>query len=311
LGASVLGLWGLVPSDLWLLVPREGRWGLVGIAAGFLAWVLPSLWALLRVHRAARWLALVSLGGTVASAWGVPADRALFVAGLGSWPLIALWIGAWRERPAWWPASGWRGKRAAGLATGWVLVHGVVAPSLLPLRAMSHGFLGESFGRLAAWLPDDPALPSQTLVVLRGPDALSAGAVPALRALEGRPSPAHVRVLSVEPGGFEVRRVGPQSVELVRPEGFGENPSVELLGPSWGEAWAAGRWEVEGLRVEVVARAPDASAAPTRLRFAWSTPWARLRWVVWTDEGWAELEPPQVGGAAQVPAMDARRVFER
>jgi hypothetical protein len=117
--------------------------------------------------------------------------------------------------------------------------------------------------------------------------------------------------LSVEPGGFEVRRVGPQRVELVRPEGFGENPSVELLGPSWGEAWAAGRWEVEGLRVEVVARAPDASAAPTRLRFAWSTPWARLRWVVWTDEGWAELEPPQVGGAAQVPAMDARRVFER
>jgi hypothetical protein len=307
LAALIFGQWGLVPSDLWVLVPPGGGHGaLMALAAVFALWIGAALWPLLKENPAARMWALGSLGALVGLCGEFPSDRRLFVSGLGAMAVLSLSLVGLARGGAWVPTSGGARRRVAALAAGWWLVHGVAAPLLSPLRALSPALLDGSFTRLARWLPAQGLGARDALVVARAPDAWSASATPALRAAMGLEGPGSAHALCGGAGALRLRRVDAQTLEVEIDGGaLGSPVEAGFLGPGGARVEGA---SLPALEVEVVGWAGE---RPTRLRVRsrGALEDAPLRWVAWTGAGYVWLTLPAPGEALTLEAVDPVAAF--
>lgn len=293
--ALLFGQWGLVPSDLWVVVPPQGRPVLVLLGLVFGAWVASALWPMLRQRPQARFWALGSLLSWLWLLGSVPSDGRLTVSGLGAMAVIALFLTR--------PAQGWR---ARGLVLGWLLVHGLAAGLLAPLRAWSPAWLEQSFAALAQ-APDAQESPGALWVVVRAPDAWSASATPLLRAAQGRPGPAQVQVLCATHQRITLERLDTSTLELLAPTDAWSGPvEAGFLAP--GASLEGQRsWSRPGLSVERL----RASEGQLRLRFTWPSALdaPALRWWAWGARGYQAWPLPAPGQRVTLEAVDPSAAF--
>jgi hypothetical protein len=135
----LMGAFGAPPSDLWTRSGPYWQGLLVFWAAAFGSFVFWVLWPLFRRDRPARFWGtglVLSLPPACAT---FPEDRLLFFAGLGAMPLIATLaarcFASNTDAPA--GATLRLPRPAIVLAASWLVLHGVVAPFLLPYRSLT------------------------------------------------------------------------------------------------------------------------------------------------------------------------------
>lgn len=265
-----------------------------------LAWLLSPL--LQRNAVAAFW----GLGGVLAlipATLGGGGEAALVLPGIGFAALLAQFFAAVLYTARDGRMHSLRPEVAA-LAGGALLLHGVVAPLLLPLRAAAPLFATARLNEIDAGLPTDAALADQQLVIVNAPDAASGPGLLARRAVTGGVLPESARVLALGPGTAELERIAADQVVLTLAQGMtplplGSDAPVTALAAA--EFVADQSVEVEGFGVRIVAA--EAGRA-TRIEFTFDVPCDNesLRWVAWDGTGYRPFVVPEIGASVPVGA---------
>src|SRR5258708_22232685 len=128
---------GALPADLWevYFVRRDLGWVMVTAGAAFVVLVGAGLGRLVRRDRVARFWALGGALALVPVCGAHPNDRHLFIVGLGGAALVARTLAAWVERREPEQAALLPRRGATALVGFVVLVHVVLPPIVLPVRA--------------------------------------------------------------------------------------------------------------------------------------------------------------------------------
>ena len=212
----LLGQLGLPPSDLGFLLRPSGRVILWWFAVAVLALFLWGIAPLLRRDRLARFWATGLVFSVVPVCATFPMDRLLTFAGVGAFGLIARILGTAFEDSGPGRAGRWRRRRDVVLAGFLIVVHLVVAPIALPIRAGAPTGPRSVEHRLYVGVPLGPDVADRTVVVVNAPSPLHAGYLPLRRELSGSPIPRHVRVLAPGLPVVSIRRTDPTTI-VIRP----------------------------------------------------------------------------------------------
>lgn len=289
--ALTFGGWGWVPSDLWILVPPgEGRGALIVAAAVFIAMMVWSIYPVARRSDTLRFWAGGSVLSMVAICDVFPQDRLLMMVGVGAFGVIAQFIGSFLDHPEWWRPGFWFHGRARFLAWAWVIIHVGVASLLLVPRSVSTQLLSSSFERLVDELPISAH--GKDVVVVRAPDAWSAGATPVIARSRGTHTARRVYVLYAGAGALDITGT-PDGIQIEPTQGFfadslasaylgAKVPDTARLGPL-GLTYHGDRLDVE--------------------------PTGPVEWVLWSEAGYAPFSVPAVGDTRRIPAVDLAAAF--
>lgn len=288
---------GGLPSDPWALVPRQAALGLVVVAAAGCAALGFGLRRLFQRDRLARfyglWLVLAVLPGCAT----FPNDRLLLIASIPSAGLVAHGIGLWRQ-----------GKGVSrALALYWVLVHLVMAPLLLPVRARSIHAFGEMAERALRGVPRE--LGGKTLVVLSAPDGLMCVQILAHGASLGHSMPDRLRCIGVTTGAVRISRPDERTLELRSEAGFFSG-TLDALFRSPERAWHLGEGPSTAVvSTQVIALTPSGLPAALRARFdaPLDDPGSVL--VIWRGRGYQRFVPPPVGQSVEHPPTSMAEVL--
>jgi hypothetical protein len=214
----LLGQWSPIPADVGVaLGPRGSAW-LWLLSVAFLALLGAAMAPLLKRDRTARFWATGMLLATLPVSATVPMDRLLTFAGIGASGLLAqFWVFVFGDA-AGPPARRLWQKLARPTAWFLVVVHAVLAPLVLPLRAgnpVGPRWIEEGF---YVRLPLGRSLDDRTVVVANAPSPVHAGYLLLLRELNGQSGPAHIRVLAPALPAVSIRRIDARTL-AVRPQG--------------------------------------------------------------------------------------------
>lgn len=295
---------GALPADLWevVFVRRELTWLMVALGVAFLAVVGLAFARLLRTDPVARFWAL-GMGLALVTVCGAhPNDRHLLLVGIGGSALVARFLGAWIERrdPEQPDVLPRRGSTVAAIVL--FVIHGVLAPIALPIRARIPGSVNRGVARIDALVPSDPALARQDLVIVSVPFKYLCNFASVVRRSNGGVSPQRWRCLGVTPDDVVVSRPDARTL-LLRPAlgylRFFEDTNVRARRVPFA---AGDRVELPDLAIEVRAVTADARPAEIEVRFAVPLEDPSLRWVAWRDGAYRAFVPPPVGGSVTLPA---------
>jgi len=319
----LLGQWGFPDSDvspglsvaafriLWV-------WAIV-----FLAAVAALLAPLVRRDRLARFWVVGMLLSVVPACAPFPHNRLLTFTGLGAMGLLAQWLSGLRMGAAWLPISrAW--KRLAGaFAIVFVVLHLILAPLMLPVKATGIAFMGRLIRDHYATLPQGPEVRGQTFVFA---NALGAAHMlwMADRTLRGEPMPARCLSLSPSSAPVSVTRADERTL-VVRPRAGYLLPLGESADPGKpAPAFSLGhfvrffdvlfrgqdypmrlgeRVELTAATVEVTALTPDGRPAEATFRFRAPLEDRAFRWLMCTPQGrYTDFPLPPVGSAVELPS---------
>jgi hypothetical protein len=215
---QLLGQWSPIPADVRVALGPRGSAALWWLAVAFLGLLGGTMAPLLKRDRTARFWAAGMLLATVPVAATIPMDRLLTFAGIGASGLLAQFWAFVFGGASGAPAN--RLGRTLARAVAWflVVVHAVLAPLVLPLRA------GNPLG--PRWIEDGfyvrvplgRSLDDRTVVIVNAPSPVHAGYLLLLRELGGLSGPAHVRVLAPAIPAVNIRRIDAQTL-AIRPHG--------------------------------------------------------------------------------------------
>lgn len=225
---------GPFPAELSFLGPSPlvPLWPLAAaLVVGGFAWLVrPEL----ARDPVARFWAIGAGLGVVPVAASFPSDRLLLLVNLGAMALVArllprLLAGA----PSSEISSDGRslpGPGRAARAYGWglLVVHALLAPVLLPLRARQIQQLGRATDNAFACLDAIDDLEHKTLVVLGAPTDFFVGYLQAERAARARPRPEHVYWVANPEAALDLRVTGEHTLSTERQGGFFVTPSETL-----------------------------------------------------------------------------------
>lgn len=301
LGAQLAGPW----ADFWLAYPPAVATGVLVFVLLVIAGVTALAWPVLRREPVARTWALGSVLACLPIAGTFPADRLLVFVGVGAAGLVAMvLVDVATRRPR---ASLARRAGAAGL----VVIHCVLGPLLLPIRARSMETVARSFEHIDRAVPGDRSIVDRTLVVVRTPSDGLVLYLPAIRAARHEPSPGRLRVLSSTGLAARITRVGPESLRIEPEGGFlASTPERMLRGP--GHPFAVGDVvELSDLRVTVESITADARPAVVRFDFSRSLDDPSFVFITWYAAGFGDFTPPPVGETVTLPPVDAMETLRR
>ncbi len=306
----LLGQYGTPPSDFWFLYPpavARGVWITAVAALGAIAWLTVPL---ARRHAALRFLLIGTVLAAVPIAATFPSDRLLMFVGVGASAHIAWLLGA--------AVSGTRAElgtaRLVGLravAIGLLLIHGLLGPLSMPIRARSMETIGRATALFDEVVPVDPGVGDRTVVVVTLPSDGLAAFHPLIRASQRQPRPAHLRILASGAASVEVTRVDQRTLVL-RPElGFlAATPEQMMRGPS--RPFSTGD-RVRITEVTVVVDEITADGRPAVATFVFDAPLddPRYLWTTWEGAGFASFTVPPIGDSVVIPPLDGATFVER
>lgn len=304
----LLGQWGFPPSDVsTLLLPPATRI-LWFFALGFVFLVGLLLVPLLLRDRLARFWALGMVLATLPICGTDPMDRLLFFVGLGAMGLLAQFFAFLRKSPKR-PLLVWSWRAPAlAMAALFVVIHLLLPPILLPLRAFFQPLMIElSHEQVFRDAPLDPFVAQQDLVFINAPSALFPMYLTIQRSINNQPVPAHVRCLASGSVPLEVTRVDERTLKI-RPDGGFITGPIEHAYRSQEHPMTLGqKVELTGLTIEVMALTEDDRPAEVAFRFAAPLEDKSLRWLKYDDnEGYVPYSPPEVGETEQMQAVWSR-----
>jgi hypothetical protein len=251
------GAFGPIPADLAFigsgaLLPAALALALVCLSA--LAWLTRSA---LRHDRLLRFWWAATLLAVLPVAASFPSDRLLLVIDVGGMAIVARTL-----RACWlWPSPRPAGARALGVAL--LLVHGVLAPLLLPWRAQQMQRLGAATERAFACLDGIADLERRTVIVLGGPADLFVSYLQVERAARGLAQPEHVYWVTNPGAALQVRRADERTLELEREGGFFTTAPEALYRGRSARLVPGQRLRLPELEARI--ESVDASGAPRRI----------------------------------------------
>ncbi len=296
----LLGQWGWPPSDLSALVPRLLGSPLWWAAVVTLSVLGALFWPLLRRDRLARFFATGMLLAIIPICATFATDRLLMFVGFGAMGLLVRFLhivfAADAPRPRW-PL--WR-LAAVPVAYLLVLLHAVIAPPLLAIRATNPTGPRWYVRRLYIRLPFDAALEHQDLVVVNAPSAMHANYCLLLRDFEGKPGPRSMRVLGPGFQSTMVRRTDENTLEI-EPGGGYFGLFLDRLFRSDEHPFHAGQ-EVVLPRMTARVMSLNQDGRPAAVAFRFDTPLEdpALRWIQWTGDSFVPFEPPAIGERIEI-----------
>ncbi len=280
----ILGQWTPVPADFGVVesVASQLRWLALATVLAVTALFAP----LVRREPVARFFALGAVLSLVPIAATGPGNRLLFFVGLGSMGLVAQLV----HRAV---SQRWLWLAAAPL----LAVHVVLAPALsIATLRFQHGASAKLDGAIAS-VPADESLREQDLILVNPPDYVYlASAIPAVRAVEGRPRASRMRALA--PGPMELTRTGERTLRVRLTRGlFPDEFSRYFRSPEL--PFAVGqRVELTGFAVEILAL--HEAGDPSEFEFGFPVPLEdeSLRWLRYEAGEWRPWIPPALGESA-------------
>ena len=296
---------GALPADLWevYFVRRGLGWVMVIAGAAFMVIVGAGMSRLVLRDRVARFWALGGAIALVPICGAHPNDRHLFILGLGGAALVARYLAAFADRrqpdrPVLLPPRG-----ASALAGFFVLVHLVLAPIALPIRARIPGDLQRSLDRIDDRVPHDDGLAAQDLVLVNVPFKYLCNLPSVVRRSKGGPSPAHWRCLGVSSDDVTVRREDARTLVLVPSGGYlrsFEDTNVRARGIPFAPG---DQVRLPGFEITVRRVTPDGRPQEVAYRFDRSLEDPSLRWLTWQDGAYRPFAPPRSGEAVSLSAQ--------
>src|SRR5438445_5361962 len=270
------------------------------VAAGtiFIAFVGYSFVRLVRADRVTRFWAL-GFGLSLVFVVGPhPTDRHLFVVGVAGSALVARFLGAWVERRE---QRSLLPRGATAIAIAFVVIHLVLAPILLPVRARLPGAVSRGLARIDTLVPDDPALAHQDLVLVNVPFKYLCNFASVVRRSNGGRSPQRWWCLGVASDAVEVTRIDANALLLHPSDGYlryFEDTNVR----SHQIPFAVGdRVELGDLTITIRRVNDDDRPAEVEYRFLVPLEDPTLRWMVWQGGAYQRFVPPAIGLSVMLP----------
>ena len=287
----IFKLLGGPPSHLTGLAPRVEQIGASIVAAVLILLAAALLRAGFRASDTTRtqlhFWSLGALGCCIPACATTSHDRLLVLAAIGSSMVIAQLLAT--------IATNHVGPGLRRLGAAWLISFGVFGPLLLVLDGFSLRIIQAPQVAASESLPAE--LEGRTLMVVNVPDPLSMCAqLPFYRAARGEPYPETLRCMGASEGAIEVRRPNPRALVLAPEDGYLIGPNAALLDDGEWERFVDRSWDLGDVRVEVLSTTADGRPQNVAFHFD-EAPHAddERVWVVWTEDGFADFELPEVG----------------
>jgi len=276
--------------------------GVTAFALKIWAWVFAVLfalavWPLLKRDKVARFWAAGMLPGLVLVCAGDPANRLLFVSGIGTMGLLAQWwsvLAADLQAAA--ASLGRKLERTfANVLLAW---HLVGSPLILPLIATSM-YLFEPLNRALADIGPEAAGREAVLVTV--PDFYVVRLARMTKEVEGKPVPSKWRALAYGPERVTVSRPDARTLVLHYEGGAMSNSAMQLYRTPDAPMAKGQKVMLEGLEIEVLEVTRD--GRPLRARFEFEESLDSPRYVAYYWEGnhFRPFDMPRVGEQRELP----------
>jgi hypothetical protein len=300
----LLGQWSPIPGELVVVASPRLLWGVAAVVLGTLLFAMAPL---LGRDRLARFWASGMLLATVPVSATMPGDRLLTFAGIGAAGLLAqFWAFVFVGKDV--PASAWWRVPARGVAWSLVVVHAVISPMLLPLRA------GNPLGpwwveqRLYVRTDGDAPLEGRTVVVVNAPSPMHANYLVLRRELEGRSVPRHIRTLAPAMPAVSIRRLDDRTL-AIRPRGGYLRFVLDRVFRSERRELALGEQvKLTGMTVTVTALTADGRPDEATFRFDEPLESPSFVWLCFRGDGFEPFTPPAAGQEVEIH-FDVKDVF--
>lgn len=288
------GQWGFA-SDLSVAVRKLLGSPLWWIAVGYVGFLGILFWPVLRRDRIARYFTTGMLLAVIPICATFPTDRLLMFVGLGAFGLLVrFWYAVFAidgPRPKF---VVWR-IVAVPLALLLVLLHVVMAPLLLSVRATAPTGPRWFVDRLYVRVPFDKNIEKQDLVVVNAPSPMQAGYCLLLYEHDGMPSPRAVRTLAPGFGSVTVRRTDDRTLEVEPKNGYLSFFLDRLFRNEENPLQFGEEIQVARMTAKVLSLTEDGRPANVAFRFETPLKDASLRWLRFHKGDFVPWEPPDVG----------------
>ncbi|HUQ01802.1 MAG TPA: hypothetical protein VM261_04865 [Kofleriaceae bacterium] len=311
----LLGQLGLPWSDLASLYPLMGA-GVMTVMVLFAVAAVAAIGLacarLLRADPVSRFFATGMVLAAIPVASTFPADRLLGFVGLGGMGLVAqLLAAALRRRDL---LGTHRARRAAAMVVvvGMVLVHVVLAPPFLVLRARSMVAINRILDRADAGIPKDAALPEQTVILTNPPNDAFAAYVQLMREARHQVRPKRLYWLATGTSPVTLTRVDEHTLRVAPRDGFVRHEIDQMLRTPRRPFAIGERIALTGLTIEIETVDGAGHGRPLTVLAHFERPLedSSLLWRRWDVVTYAPFSPPPVGASVTLPAADLGKMLE-
>jgi hypothetical protein len=235
-----------------------------------------------------------------------PGDRLLPLVGIGSCALIARVARPLLDSAQRLTAS--RGRFFVALAFG--AVHLVLAPILLPLRAVQMQLLGTVQARATAALDRVPDLAQKTVVIVSAPLDILASYIQLERLFEGKSAARRLYWLTSAGSPVRVQRSGTNTLLIERQHGFFSTP-LELHYRREAALPAGTSFEFSDMSATVTSVTADARPRQVSFRFAEPLESTSYVFLIWKHDRYELLDPKRLDQPLELPAEDLGQILAR
>jgi hypothetical protein len=186
-------------------------------------------------------------------------------------------------------------KLRRGLFRSLILLHVVMAPILLPMRAVSAVLLNGSIERANRAFPMTKAIADKTVVFVNAPMDIMVSYLRLMRAYEHQPGPAHSYWLSTASSALQLRRVAARTLRITPREGFIYLPAEQNYRTDFTGLSPGSKVQLSQMQATIMAIEPDGRPRTVDFAFTDSFDSGRILFMVWDDGAYKPFIMPAVG----------------
>lgn len=279
-----------VEVQVFAMIVQVWTW-LFSVAVTVLLFLL--FWPVVKTNRTARFFGLGALLAVVPACATIAQTRSLIFVGIGAFGLLALWLTN-RPRSSAWP----RAVKAASLFL--IILHLIIAPLVLPIISLYPMGPGANQSQ-SKILPNMDGLEGQDLIILNHPVPIFMWSNLADRVMNGKPLPAHTRVLTHAFTPISIKRTSQTQLHVHSSNGIPCYFS-RLFNMVSKQLKAGEEMTIKGLTVQIVNT--DSSGLPIEAVFTFdrSLDDDSLVWLWWSNDSFQPFTLPAVGESIDIPA---------
>jgi hypothetical protein len=293
----LLGQWFIPGAEVHAYVEEQTAFWL-----GIWAWVFAILfvlavWPLLKRDKLARFWATGMVPAIALVCAGDPANRLLFVSGIGAMGLLAQWWSSFADdlQAA---ARSWLEKLERSFARVMLVFHLLISALWLPLFALSLLLFTPLYRALA---DVGPEAAGREAVFVTVPDYYVVRLARMTKEVDGEPTPSRWRALAYGPERVTVSRPDARTLILDYKGGAMSSPAMQLYRKPDAPMSKGQVVRLEGLSIEVLDVTRDGRPLRARFEFAESLDSPRYRFYHWADNRLRPFVMPQVGARRVLP----------
>jgi hypothetical protein len=187
-----------------------------------------------------------------------------------------------------------------------LVIHLVLAPPFLVLRARSMVAVGRVLDRAEQSIPDAP-----TVIIAATPSDALVGYVPIMRRSREQPGPAHIYWLATATTAVTFERLDARTLRVAPARGFLLHEIDQMTRSPRLRPFAVGdRVALSGLTIEIESVTSDGRPLSVLAQFERPLEDATLTWLRWEGHAYVPYAPPAVGMRETLPAVDFAKLLE-